>query len=296
MELSAFWAEIESPSKTDMAKLFRVLPGAQNFSAKFWAEIQKSHEEIDECFLCRGLFRERNEVPRQIGGSDWSQVMRFMKKFDIPPCILGLGAKISSAIGQQFRDLIRQKMATFGLVMPLSQGTYKFCDVEMALLQLFVEIDYNLEIENIVTPDLTRRMAGIVKYYQLPGWPAEICHRALLQSFVLMTFFDFELQIFSFSWKFTDLLIMFFLGLCMQVVDALGQIPSKISHLKGSPKKGPKEIRPRKVTNQKLRSARNKLLLCNACKSKKTAVQDTTSVEGNKFHKRFRKTKRNVRV
>ena len=89
-------------SKFEMTKFLRTYPGAQNFSPKLRAQIQKSHEQTGECFLCRGMFLEHNHVPRQTGGSNWSQVMPFMKKFDIPPCLLGLGDLMVPPLVQSF--------------------------------------------------------------------------------------------------------------------------------------------------------------------------------------------------
>ena len=183
-------------SKFEMAKRFRTFPGAQNFSPELRAQIQKSHEQTDECFLCRGLFQERNRVPRQIGGSDWSQVLHFMKKFDIQPCLLGLGDIITYDVGRVFLELIYEKMANFGLTMPLSQGKYKIRDVEKALLQMFIEIEYNLGIRNVNPPDLTRPLATIVEQYKLGQWPAEVGPRAQLQAVVLIMFYELEMKIF----------------------------------------------------------------------------------------------------
>ena len=42
-----------------------------------------------------------------------------MKKFDIPLCLLGLGDIITYDVGRAFLELIYEKMANFGLTMPL---------------------------------------------------------------------------------------------------------------------------------------------------------------------------------
>ena len=96
-----------------MAKRFRTFSGAQNFSPELRAQIQKSHELSDE-------------GPRQIGDSDWSQVMRFMKKFDIPPCLLGLGAFLSYVIGPAFSELICNKMDTNKEILDVCCGGRMF--------------------------------------------------------------------------------------------------------------------------------------------------------------------------
>ena len=72
------------------------------------------------------------------------------------------------------------------------------------------------------------------------------------------------------------------------------KIANEIGDIKGTTKKLPKKAGKIKVSNQKPRIVRTKFN--KASKPQKSAVEDTTSVEGNKFHKRFRKTKRNVRV
>ena len=281
-------------SKFEMAKLFRAYSGAQNFSPELRAKIRKSHEQTDECFLCRGLFLERNEMPRQIRGSNWSQVMRFMKKFDIPPCLLGLGAKITPAIGPEFFEVVRHKMVIFGLEMPLSQIKYKFCEVEMAILQLFIEIEANFEIQNINMPDLSQPLASVVEYYKLGQWPAEIGPRAHLQAVVLATFFELEMQIFD-QTSSANKKVENQTSKNQRLSDEdIEKIAKEIGDFKATTKKVPKKADPKKVANQKPRIVRTKFN--KASKPQKSAAEDTTSVEGNKFHKRFRKTKRNVRV
>ena len=281
-------------SKFEMAKCFRTFSGAQNFSPELRAQIQKSHELSDECFLCGGLFRERNETTRQIGDSDWSQVMRFMKKFDIPPCLLGLGAFLTYVIGPAFSELICNKMANFGLAMPLSQMKYKFCDVEMAVLQLFIEIEYNLGFRNENPPNFTNALACIVEEYKLGQWPAEIGPRAHLQAVVLAAFFELEMEICD-KMTTANKKLENVTSKNKHISDGdIDKIVEEIGELNGTTKIIPKKSGQKKVAKLKPRIVRTKFN--KASKPKKSAVEDTTSVEGNKFHKRFRKTKRNVRV
>ena len=75
--------------------------------------------------------------------------------------------------------------------------------------------------------------------------------------------------------------------------EKIEEIVKNIGSIKGA-KKVPRKTVKKKSTNQKARIVRTKFN--KTPRTHRPADEDTTSLEGNKFHKRFRKTKRNVRV
>ena len=75
--------------------------------------------------------------------------------------------------------------------------------------------------------------------------------------------------------------------------EKIEEIVRNIGTIKGA-KKQSRKTAEKKMTNQKPRIVRTKFN--KAARPKRLHEEDTTSLEGNKFHKRFRKTKRNVRV
>ena len=85
------------PSKPQMIKNLRKAPGVSIFSPELQAKIEKCHSENDNCFLCKELSTE-NSILEKITKSSWTQIVPFMKKTGIPPCMIDLGRRLEDKV------------------------------------------------------------------------------------------------------------------------------------------------------------------------------------------------------
>ena len=301
-------------SKSDLISILRTLPGAHNFSPELRRLVAESHAEKGACFLCNGLFHpEGNGTAVEVRDAVWSQLFRFMKKMKIPPCLIGLGFHVAPLFGEENYEKIRRLMDLRGF-KSLCKTQYASVDVEMTLLEIFVTSGLTFRYE--FAPDFSCQQNCMVKNFQLEKWPEEICAQVHYQAFVLKIFFEFESQIYNYSKQSNQhkiykdegmgKVLNYFHANRKMILrekaaakernlsdEKIEEIVKNIGTIKGA-KKQPRKVVDKKSTNQKPRIVRTKFN--KAARPQRSQEEDTTSLEGNKFHKRFRKTKRNVRV
>ena len=301
-------------STSDLLSILRTLPGAHNFSPELRRLVAESHAENGKCFLCNGFFHSNgNGTAVEVRDAVWSQVFRFMKKLKIPPCLIGLGIHVAPVFGKEHQNQIRELMNLRGF-KSLSKTQYASVDVERVLLDIFVcsGLDFRYEF----APDFSCQQNCMVKNFQLEKWPEEICAQVHYQAFVLKIFFEFESQICNYSKQSNQHKIYKDEGMGKVLNyfhanrkmirkekaaarernfsdEKIEEIVKNIGTIKGA-KKQVRKTTEKKSTNQKPRIVRTKFN--KAARPQRSQEDDTTSLEGNKFHKRFRKTKRNVRV
>ena len=284
-------------------------PGVANFSGKFLELIEKLHEEKGSCFLCNNIFTT-DPALKKIENSSWSQLFPFLKKAGIPTCILGLAPLVNPLMEKNdFNYVLTKKMETYDLCHILSEvnsggiGTlrvrwtnkyYKSFDIEKILLEILDEFDE--AFENILTehvgddaiPNFESIEEKLVTNYDLPGKPMELTPKIYHQAAIICRFLDFEIALNGSLEKLAKEKVEYEKNLaeCLQMFE----------NYKKSSKKSQKKSKKKSVTQKSSRPRIVRTKFNGAPKPKKSEGEDKMSLDGNKFHRRFKKTKRNVRI
>ena len=298
-------------SKYESMKCFRDVSGLTKLSKNLLDQIEKCHAEQNMCFLCLGAFHQ-DPYLKHVEGSNWSQVFPFMEKFGIPKCLIGTGSRYLPIM----KDFVKQVdgiMEDFGLTPGhrFSTANYSHFDIEKLLLRLMTLIEFCFEKGFIIPPDFAPHQKIVLKTFQLDKWPTEIDDRVHFQAAALTLVNDVEEKILRREMAQENRQIIKALKTDMKkeerenaaekLTDArIEKIAKKVECIKKSKKV---KIAERKQTEKdgnvskksnKPRIVRTKFN--KAPKPLKTSEEDKPSIEANKFHRRYRKTKRNVRV
>ena len=285
-------------------------PGVASFSAEFLELIELFHKEKGSCFLCNNIF-STDPALKKIENSSWSQLFPFLKKAGIPICIVGLARLVKPVMEKNdFNYNVTRKMESydlcriigiFGMIsegfgtymaswMHLCEENYKSFDIEKILLKILDE--FHEVFEDIVRRDAIPNFKSIekklVKSYDLPGIPVELTPKIYYQAAIICRFLDLELALNGNLERVAKEKAEYEKNLaeCLQMFEN-DKKSSKKSQKKSKKKSEiPKSSKPRIVRTK----------FNTAPKPKKSEGDDKMSVDGNKFHRRFKKTKRNVRI
>ena len=290
-------------------------PGIANFPPKFLESIEKSHEEKGSCFLCNEIFNTEPAL-KEIKNSSWSQLFPFLKKAGIPTCVIGLGRSAKPVMEENdFNFKVLEKMETYDLChilslaiigctgtytarwMHLCEQNYKSFDIEKILLEILDEFHEVFEdnVRRDTVPSFQTIEKTLVEKYELPRLPVELTSKMYFQSAIICGFLDLELALnkkLERKAKEKAEYEIKFVEYEKNVAECLAMFENDKKSSKKSQKKSKKKSENPK--SSKPRIVRTKFN--GAPKPKKSEGEDKMSVDGNKFHRRFKKTKRNVRV
>ena len=286
-------------------------PGVASFSAEFLELIEKLHEEKGSCFLCNGIFNTEPAL-KKIEDSPWSQLFPFLKKAGIPICILGLAPLLNPVMEtNDFNYAMTREMESYDLChilggvisggigtfraswMPLCKQYYKIFDIEKILLQILDKFheaiqDTSRELVRRDLPKFESIEEKLVKNYNLTGKPVELTPKIYYEAAIICRFLELELALNEKLERVAKEKAEYEKNLaeCLQMFENDKKCSKKCQ--KKSKKK------PGMAKSSKPRIVRTKFN--GAPKPKKSEGEDKMSVDGNKFHRRFKKTKRNVRI
>ena len=290
-------------------------PGVASFSAKFLELIELFHKGKGSCFLCNNIFNT-DPALKKIENSSWSQLFPFLKKAGIPICIVGLARLVKPVMEQNdFNYDVTRKMESYDLChilcgiisggvgtymaswMHLCEQNYKSFDIEKILLEILDE--FHEVFEDIVRRDAIPKFKSIekklVKNYDLPGKPVELTPKIYYQAAIICRFLDLELALNGNLERVAKEKAEYEKNLAeyeKNLAECLEMFENDKKSSKKSQKKSKKKSEIPK--SSKPRIVRTKFN--GAPKPKKSEGEDKMSLDGNKFHKRFKKTKRNVRI
>ena len=301
------------PSKSQMIKNLRQSSGVSIFSPELQAKIQKHHTENDNCFLCTEISTD-NSFLEKITKSSWTQIIPFMKKTGIPPCIIDLGRTLEDKVLEtdfsytifrtmEINELVRCDQCEGCNLNHNIEQKYRFIDVEKCVLEILIDLEeyWHLNRQKGFVPDFTSFDDNRKNSTE---WPVELDEKVYFQAVVINEFFKFEEAIAAKIQQIADLkakqknvpISNKIVAPLQSIDDILRTIMQNDKSLdrpqKLAQKKRKKKSEVRK--SEKPRIVRTKIH--GTSKPKKSDVEDITSIERNKFQRRFKKTKRNVRV
>ena len=267
--------------------------GVASFSAEFLELIEKLHEEKGSCFLCNGIFNTEPAL-KKIENSPWSQLFP-LTKAGIPICVLGLAPLINPVMEtNDFNYAMTREMESYDLCHILggviSGGIGTFRAILLQILDKFHEAiqDTSRELVHRDLPKFESIEEKLVKNYNLTGKPVELTPKIYYQAAIICRFLELELALNEKLERVAKEKAEYEKNLaeCLQMFENDKKSSKKCQ------KKSKK--RPGMAKSSKPRIVRTKFN--GAPKPKKSEGEDKMSVDGNKFHRRFKKTKRNVRI
>ena len=301
------------PSKSQMIKNLRQTPGVSIFSPELQAKIEKCHSENDNCFLCKELSTE-NSILEKITKSSWTKIVPFMKKTGIPPCMIDIGRTLEDKVLEtgfsytifrtmEIHELVRCDECDNCNLNHNIEQKYRFIDVEKCVLEILIDLEefWHINRQEGFVPDFT---SFDENRKNCAEWPVELDGKIYFQAVVINEFLKFEEAIAVRIQQIADLKsVKKNVPISEKTVAPLQSIDDILRTIMQNEKSlfRPKKLaeKKRKKKSEVRKSDKPRIVrtkIHGASKPKKSDVEDTKSIDRNKFQRRFKKTKRNDRV